>query len=138
MAHVKCPSCGFEYQLEVRRGAPRSFGPRSQSARFHGHCQDIAVQSKEYTAPQVKEMLKWHAAAEGLWRTVTDFWGNRHPISESLASIEEEANLIRLQQMLADSKGWWLVEYIDPAKPKLGTYKSIGGRSYSEMLSYKP
>ena len=41
-------------------------------------------------------MLKWHAAAEGLWRTVTDFWGNRHPISESLASIEEEANLIRL------------------------------------------
>ena len=83
-------------------------------------------------------MLKWHAAAEGLWRTVTDFWGNRHPISESLASIEEEANLIRLQQMLADSKGWWLVEYIDPAKPKLGTYKSIGGRSYSEMLSYKP
>ena len=49
---VTCPHCHTTYDLDVRRGAPRSFGPRSQSARFHGHCQDIAVQSKEYTAPR--------------------------------------------------------------------------------------
>ena len=130
---VRCPACGTSYQLDARRSSPRSYGPRSQSARFHAHCQDIATQSKQYTAVQTKEMLKWHAAAEGLWRTVTDFWGNRHPISESLATVEEEANLIRLQQMLADSKGWFLTEYIDPQNPRKGTYRSVAGRSFKEM-----
>jgi len=133
---VTCPSCHTSYDLDVRRGAPRSYGPRSQSARFHGHCQDIAKQSGRHPE-EVKEMLKWAAFRQGLWRGTEDLiTGDKFPQSEAAASVEEESNILRLQQMLADSKGWWLTEYIDPKKPKLGTYRSVGGRSYEEMKSY--
>ncbi len=133
---ITCPNCQYTYSLDARRGTPRSHGPRSQSARFHGHCKDIAEQSGRHPS-EVKESLKWHAAAEGLWRTFEDVWGNRMPISEALATVEEEANLIKLQQMLADSKGWWLTEFRDPKNPKLGTYQSIGGRTWEEMKRYR-
>jgi hypothetical protein len=136
---VTCPSCGFSYELEGARSAPRKTGYRSLSARFHGHCADIADQARDdkgdrkYTAGEVKQIMKWHAAANGLWRSFTDFFGNKQPISEALATQEEETAINRLLQVFADGQGYWLTEYIDSEHPRMGTYKSLAGRNYKEM-----
>jgi hypothetical protein len=90
-----------------------------------------------YTPDQVKQAMKRMAASAGGWPTYLDILdGTEQPMSEGDASMEQETFINRVLQRFADEHNFWLTEYIDPEKPELGTYRSIGGRSQEEMRQY--
>ena len=132
---TRCPNCGA---LLVAR--PRSTGYRSQSNRFHGHCNDIAEQVVDargepvYTPAQVAAAMKRMAVSDG-WPTMLSLDGTEEPMSEANASVEQEMVLLRVQERFADEHGLWLREYDDSVAPPI-PYKSIGGRTRREMEVY--
>jgi hypothetical protein len=114
---------------------PRTTGPRSQSAHFHGHVKDIATQSAgKYSPAQVKQIMKGLSMMEG-FPSITGKFKNRRfriPISEADASTIDEKLLIDITHQFADENNFWLIEYDKNDK----SYKTIGGRSRSEMETY--
>ena len=96
---------------------PRTTGPNSQSAHFHGHCRQIA----EYTGHEVDEIkmeVKRRAMKRG-YPALTDELGNPiHskldgrvlPISEADADTTQETYLIDECHALADGLDIRLIE----------------------------
>lgn len=127
----------WHFRIRIDRPfRPRTTGPRSQSARFRGHCEDLAQQIPgEYTAKQIADAMKRMAVADG-YRTRLSIDGTEEPVSEAELSMEEESLLLKVQQRYADVHGFWLTEYKDTEHPEQGTYRSVGGRSYAEMQEY--
>ena len=89
---------------------PRTTGPRSQSARFNGHCEDIA-QQLNVPKTRVREGLKRMAAKMDGYPTVMSIDGVMEPESESAVSKQEMSALLRRQQFFADANNLWLTEY---------------------------
>lgn len=115
---------------------PRSVGERSQNSRHWAHCQDIANQLGDsghtYTKEDIDAALRRMSVREGL-PTFLNIDGAEEPIHCSEMSVEEASMVERVKQRFADEHNLWLTEYIDPENPKVGTYRSIGGQSYTEM-----
>ncbi len=125
------------YRVQISRPfRPRTTGPRSQSARFRGHCDDLSQQVPGgYSPTEIADAMKRMAVEYG-YRTRLSVDGIETPVSEGDLSVEEEGLLLRVQQRYADIHGFWLTEYIDSEHPEKGVYKSVGGRSYEEMIEY--
>lgn len=95
---------------------PRTTGPRSQSARFRGHCEDLSEQivnergERIYMPKQIAEAMKRMSVEHG-YPTHMTLDGVEEADSEASLSIEQEAILLRTQQTYADSHDLWLTEY---------------------------
>jgi hypothetical protein len=116
---------------------PKSTGPRSQMARFRGHCEDISVQlielGQEITPEEVAEAMKRMSVAEG-YGTHLSIDGIEMPNSLEGASMEQMAVVLKVQARYADTNNFWLTEYNDATPPV--PYKSVGGRTEKEMVYY--
>lgn len=117
---------------------PRTTGYRSQSARIRGSCGAIAFQAqdKRWTAETVYALMKGLAVKENLWPYL-EYRGERVPISEAMATIEDDNNLIKVINKFSDENNFWLYEY-DEHDGKQCVYKSLGGRSLEEMQRLYP
>ena len=96
----KCANRGAGYALITLQPPkrPRTTGKDSQSAHFHGHCQQI---SRETGQPfdDVKMAVKMLAVSMGY--PATEIHGQTIPQSEAAASTDEEAILIEAAHVLA-------------------------------------
>lgn len=110
-------------------------GPRSQMARFRGHCKDIAEQlstpDNPYTGKEIAEAMKRMAVDNG-YRTKIGIDGAEVPISTAQATKAEGKMLNDTVQEFADVHEFWLTEYNDEGEP----YKSVGGRDEAEMKKW--
>jgi hypothetical protein len=129
------------FRLRIDRPfRPRTTGPRSQSARFRGHCEDLAEQLADehgapiYTPREIAEAMKRMTVPNG-YPTHMSVDGIEEPNSEASLSVEQEAMLLKTQQLYADTHGFWLTEYSDDTPPV--PYRSVGGRSRKEMQKYR-
>lgn len=111
-------------------------GPRSQMARFRGHCQDIAHQlstpDQPYTAREIAEAMKRMATERGYPTKIT-LDGAEVPISTSEATKSQGKYLLETVQEFADVHEFWLTEYDESGNP----YRSVGGRSPEEMQRWR-
>ena len=121
---------------------PRSTGWRSQNNRFYGHCEDIAEQVYPKLSPgagkqRVHDGMLRMSVSEG-YPTYLDLNGVETPLPSAEASMEQLGLVLRVQQRYADFHKLWLTEYIKEGPNKNKSYKSIGGRSYEEMMRSAP
>ena len=128
--------------LTLRLSLPfrgRSTGPRSQNNRFYGHCEDLAEQVyKDVRAKQrVHDGMLRMAVSEG-YPTYLDINGVESPLPSAESSVEQLGLVCRVLQRYADIHNLWLHEYIKEGPLKNLAYKSIGGRSYEEMMRCAP
>lgn len=132
--------CGEKHNGYVRisidtPARPRTTGPRSQEARFRGHCDDIAQQIPEYSATEIAEAMKRMAVSEG-YPTHLSLDGVETPDSTATLTVEQETILLRVQDRFADEHGLWVTEYDDTVKPPVA-YRCVGGRTRKEMEAYE-
>jgi hypothetical protein len=122
----------------------RTTGPRSQSARFNGHCADLAEQllstaKQNYSQSEIRDAMKRMAVADG-YPTHMTIDGIEEPNSEASLSKGEMSILLRRQQLYADSHNFWLKEYAEDIDEKgnrtLYPYRSLHGRTREEMQKY--
>lgn len=121
---------------------PRTTGPRSQNSRWWGHCEDIAAQvypelSPEAGKQRVHDGMLRMSVVEG-YPTYLDLNGVETPLPSAEASMEQLGLVLRVQQRYADIHNLWLTEYVAEGPHKGKVYKSIGGRSYDEMMLHAP
>lgn len=119
---------------------PRSIGPRSQNSRFWGHCTDIAEQVYPDVTPangkqRVHDGMLRMAVPEG-YPTYLDINGVETPLPSAESSVEQLSLVCRVLQRYADTHNLWLHEYIAEGPLKGRVYKSVGGRSYGNMILY--
>ena len=121
---------------------PRTTGPRSQSARFNGHCQDLMEQMVDartgaplYTLSEIREAMKRIAREDG-YPTHMSLDGIEVCDSESSLSKQQMTALLRRQQLFADTHGYWLTEYDESDCPEclMGYVK---GEAQGEVTSQK-
>ena len=129
----------FHFRFRIDRPfRPRTTGYRSQSARFHGHCEDIAIQlviaetGRIYSPEEIADAFKRMAVEYG-YPTHLSVDGIEVPNSEADLSLEQESILLKVQQRYADIHGFWTTEYSQDGKH---TYRSVGGRTEEEMGRY--
>jgi hypothetical protein len=135
------PKTNWYFNVRLSRPfKPKTTGPRSQLNRHWGQCEDIAEQLTTDTRRYTKEMVDWGlrvlAVKEGLPTKYNEVSDSVEPIGFSEMSVEDAMLVERVKQRMCDKAGMWLSEYIDTLNPGLGTYKSVGGRTKSEMEAY--
>lgn len=119
---------------------PRTIGPRSQNNRFYGHCEDLAEQvldengKAQYTKQQIHDAMLRMSVSEGGYPTYLDLNGVESPLPSAQSTVENMKIVNRTLQRFADIHGFWLHEYVADGPRKGQVYKSIGGRSYEEMM----
>lgn len=91
----------------TRPKKPRTTGPGSQSAHFHGHCMSIAIATCN-TLEMVKVALKEIAMDEGYPGKI--ICGKKIPQSEADASTDDERILIETAHRIAAEEGIALIE----------------------------
>lgn len=110
-------------------------GPRSQMARFRGHCKDIAEQlstpDQQYDGKEISEAMKRMAVDQG-YPTKISLDGAEIPVSTAQATKKQGKILLDVVQEFADVHEFWLTEYNDAGEP----YKSVGGRDEDEMKKW--
>jgi len=123
---------------------PRTIGPRSQNNRFYGHCEDLAEQVLDengkaiYSKQQIHDAMLRMSVTEGEgYPTYLDLNGVESPLPSAQATVENMKIVTRTLQRFADIHGFWLHEYKAKEPHKGLVYKSIGGRSYEEMMLLK-
>ena len=77
------------------------------------------------------------AVSEG-YPTYLDINGVETPLPSAESSMEQLDVVLKVQQRYADIHSLWLHEYIEEGPLKGLAYKSIGGRSYEEMMRFMP
>jgi hypothetical protein len=114
-------------------------GHRGQLPRHWGHCTDIAEQlstdRQMYSKEDIDAALRRMAVSEGL-RTYLSIDGHEEPIHLSEMSVEDAAIVERVKARYCDTNDLFLSEYRDPDDPSKGVYRSLGGRTYDEMLKW--
>lgn len=128
---MRTSQLSVEIKLPFR---PRSVGYRSQNARFHGHCSDLASQiihdgEPVYTAEEIKEAMKRIAVTEGYPTKWSPIDSAVVPIPTRKASMDQMKLLLDCVQRYADEHGLWLHEYAKDGS----AYRSVGGRTKEEM-----
>jgi hypothetical protein len=109
---------------------PRTTGYRSQNARIHGHCKDIAMQAQDgrwKDTETVKLLMEYLAIERGYPHY--KYKGRIIPKRTSQINSYEASILCETIQQFADEHNFYLTEYDD----KEQAYKSIGGRTSEEM-----
>jgi len=138
------PKANFHFRVQVGQVVkPITRGYRSLMNRHWGHCSDIAQQLTDeskgirYTKEMVDRALRTLAVREkdGLRTFYNEITDDVEPIHMSECSAKE-ANLIELVKQRFCGDRFWLTEYIDPLHPEKGSYKSVGGRTFTEMEAY--
>jgi hypothetical protein len=135
------PKTNWYFNVRLARPfKPKTTGPHSQLNRHWGHCEDIAEQLSTEARRYTKDMVDWglrvSAVKEGLPTKYNEVADAVEPIGFSEMSVEDAMVVERVKQKMCDETGMWLTEFVDPQDPKKGTYKSVGGRTNSEMEAY--
>jgi hypothetical protein len=88
-----------------------------------------------YSKEDIDAALRRMAVSEGL-RTYLSIDGHEEPIHLSEMSVEDAAIVERVKARYCDTNDLFLSEYRDPDDPSKGVYRSLGGRTYDEMLKW--
>jgi hypothetical protein len=97
---ITCPKCGFHYQLESAKGAPRTTGRGSQNSHAWGHSTQIAKEIGEDGRDVLYEACI-RAAPD--YPTRMSAWGKILPKRWSLATVAEASIVIeRLHQFAVE------------------------------------
>lgn len=113
---------------------PRSTGFRSQNARIHGHCSDIALQEEreEWQNPEAVKLLMEYLAIERGYPHI-EKRGKIIPKRTRDLNSYEASTLCETINQYADDNNFWLTEY-DGKRP----YRTRGGRTLAEMMEIEP
>jgi len=82
-------------------------------------------------------MLRMSVTEGEGYPTYLDLNGVESPLPSAQATVENMKIVTRTLQRFADIHGFWLHEYVADGPLKGQVYKSIGGRSYEEMMLLK-
>lgn len=99
---VRCPHCGFDYDLDAKKSAPKSVGKGSQNNHAWGHATEIGKEIGEDGRDVLYECCKMAAPD---YPTRMNAWGEVVPKRWSLATVKEASVVIEKLHQLAAERG---------------------------------